>query len=95
MDTKENFKVRDIYYRLKKQTKNKIMAFYMKMGSKSLKASGINMNGSPLEVNCPDGTPPPCSQPGQAAADAAAEKSVDNANRVYNDDFKETGNHVG
>ena len=68
------------------------MAFYMKMGSKALKASGINMNGSPLpKVNCPDGTPPPCSQPGQATADAAAEKSVDNANRVYDGDFKETG----
>jgi len=67
------------------------MAFYMKMGSKSLKASGINMNGSPLEVNCPDGTPPPCSQPGQAAADAAAEKNLRNAPKVSDGDFKETG----
>lgn len=55
------------------------MAFYMKMGSKSLKASGINFNGSPLKVNCPDGTPPPCSQPSQEAADKDAEKNLLNA----------------
>ena len=66
------------------------MAFYMKMGSKSLKASGINMNGTPLK-KCGDPGEPPCTQPSQATADAAAEKSVDNANRVYDDDFKETG----
>ena len=66
------------------------MAFYMKMGSKSLKASGINMNGSPLP-KCGDPGEAPCPQPGQATADAAAEKSVDNANRVYDGDFKETG----
>jgi len=59
----------------------------MKMGSKSLKASGINMNGSPLEVNCPDGTPPPC----QAEADATAEKNLRNAPKVPVGDFKETG----
>lgn len=66
------------------------MAFYMKMGSKSHKASGVNMNGTPLK-KCGDPGEPPCTQPSQATADAAAEKSVDNANRVYNDDFKETG----
>jgi hypothetical protein len=66
------------------------MAFYMKMGSKSHKASGINMNGTPLK-KCGDPGELPCTQPSQATADAAAEKSVDNANRVYNDDFKETG----
>lgn len=66
------------------------MAFYMKMGSKSLKASGINMNGTPLK-KCGDPGEPPCTQPSQATADAAAEKSADNANRVYGDDFKETG----
>ena len=66
------------------------MAFYMKMGSKSLKASGINMNGTPLK-KCGDLGEPPCPKPSQATADAAAEKSVDNANRVYNEDFKETG----
>ena len=66
------------------------MAFYMKMGSKSLKASSINMNGSPLS-KCGDPGEAPCPQPSQATADAAAEKSVDNANRVYDGDFKETG----
>jgi len=60
------------------------MAFYMKMGSKSLKASGINMNGSPLpKVNCPDGTPPPCSKPSQASVDSKAQTKADQATKVY------------
>ena len=60
------------------------MAFYMKMGSKSLKASSINMNGSPLpKVNCPDGTPPPCSKPSQASVDSKAQKKADQATKVF------------
>ena len=60
------------------------MAFYMKMGSKSLKASSINMNGSPLpKVNCPDGTPPPCSKPSQASVDSKAQTKADNATKIY------------
>jgi hypothetical protein len=60
------------------------MAFYMKMGSKSLKASSINMNGSPLpKVNCPDGTPPPCSKPSQASVDSKAQTKADQATKVY------------
>ena len=58
------------------------MAFYMKMGSKSLKASSINMNGSPLpKVNCPDGTPPPCAS--QADADSKAQSNANSAEKVY------------
>ena len=64
------------------------MAFYMKMGSKSLKTSGINMNGSPLpRVTCADGTPPPCAS--QGTANAAAEVSVNNAPKIFDGDFKE------
>lgn len=58
------------------------MAFYMKMGSKSLKASSINMNGSPLpKVNCPDGTPPPCAS--QADADSKAQSNANSAEVEY------------
>ena len=52
------------------------MAFYMKMGSKSLKASGINM-GTPL-YNCGGKNQPPC-PPSQEAADKDAEKNLLNA----------------
>ena len=58
------------------------MAFYMKMGSKSLKASGINMNGTPLR-KCGDPGKPPCPQPSQAAADSNAQASADEADKVY------------
>ena len=60
------------------------MAFYMKMGSKSLKASGINMNGTPLR-KCGDPGEPPCPQPSQAAADSNAQASADKADKVYSD----------
>jgi len=65
------------------------MAFYMKMGSKSLKASGINLNGSPLP-KCGDPGEDPC-PPSQAAADAIAEKNLRNASKVSDGGFKETG----
>jgi len=65
------------------------MAFYMKMGSKSLKASGINLNGSPLP-KCGDPGEDPC-PPSQAAADAIAEKNLRNAPKVSDGGFKETG----
>tara|TARA_R110002073_G_scaffold4601_1_gene29737 strand:- start:46 stop:672 length:627 start_codon:yes stop_codon:yes gene_type:complete len=63
------------------------MAFYMKMGSKSLKASSINMNGSPLpKVNCPDGTPPPCAS--QADADSKAQSNANSAEKkIINQSF--------
>ena len=65
------------------------MAFYMKMGSKSLKASGIDLNGSPLP-KCGDPGEDPC-PPSQAAADAIAEKNLRNAPKVSDGGFKETG----
>ena len=69
------------------------MAFYMKMGSKSLKASGINLNGSPLP-KCGDPGQPPC-PPSQASVDSKAQINANNApktitggssNIVNNDD---------
>lgn len=65
------------------------MAFYMNLGSKSLKASGINMNGSPF-AKCGDPGEKPCPK-GQAAANAAAEESANKAPKVYDGKFKETG----
>ena len=58
------------------------MAFYMKMGSKSLKASGINMNGSPLP-KCGDPGEAPCPQPSQGSVDSKAQKKADQAPKVF------------
>jgi hypothetical protein len=58
------------------------MAFYMKMGSKSLKASGINMNGSPLP-KCGDPGEAPCPQPSQESVDSEAQKKADQAPKVF------------
>ena len=58
------------------------MAFYMKMGSKSLKASGINMNGSPLP-KCGDPGEAPCPQPSQGSVDSKAQKKADEAPKVF------------
>mgnify|MGYP003651757471 FL=1 len=58
------------------------MAFYMKMGSKSLKASGINMNGSPLP-KCGDPGEAPCPQPSQGSVDSKAQKKADEATKVF------------
>ena len=48
------------------------------------------MNGTPLR-KCGDPGEPPCPQPSQATADAAAETSVNNAPKIYDGDFQETG----
>ena len=56
------------------------MAFYMKMGSKSLKASGINLNGSPLP-KCGDPGQPPC-PPSQASVDSKAQINADKATKT-------------
>mgnify|MGYP003626124817 FL=1 len=54
----------------------------MKMGSKSLKASGINMNGSPLP-KCGDPGEAPCPQPSQGSVDSKAQKKADEAPKVF------------
>lgn len=56
------------------------MAFYMKMGSKSLKTSGINM-GTPL-YKCGDPGEEPC-PPSQASTDAKAQQKANEATKVY------------
>ena len=58
------------------------MAFYMKMGSKSLKASGINMNGTPLK-KCGDPGEPACTQPSQGSVDSKAQKKADEAPKNF------------
>ena len=52
------------------------------MGSKSLKASGINMNGSPLP-KCGDPGEAPCPQPSQGSVDSKAQKKADEAPKVF------------
>ena len=52
------------------------------MGSKSLKASGINMNGTPLK-KCGDPGEAPCPQPSQGSVDSKAQKKADEAPKVF------------